>query len=1201
MSLQFILGSAGQDHRTPMVTALAQQVTAHPTDQSYYLVPNHIKFETEVDVLSALKEQIAPEQALFAQTQVQVFSFTRLAWFFMKNEPIYQLPRISPAGLNMLIYQIIQTHADELTIFRGEVDRPGFVSQLATQLAEFKVGQVTAADLMSAIEQLDTTNTDLQAKLHDLMIIYEAFETQMMGKFVENTDLLNQLATYLEQQVDLQHAHFYLEGFSQLSAQERQLVAILIQRSASVTVALNLDHGYPQKLPDKTTLFFQSAKLYQQLYMVAQANRVPVLIDQQAKTARVSADLQALDTYWQASQTLSPQPSAVEKPTHIQIVQAANRYVEVSRVATQIRQLVATGNYRYRDFLVLTRHLDAYQTVIDPIFQAQAVPYFDDADIRMADHPFVELLNALFDVQRRNYRYADVFRVLKSELLLPRDADGELMAVPAYRQALALTENFVLKNGLEGQHWWTQDKDWVYNQFAVGDGGVQTTRDDQISAQINRIRRFVKQTLPPFFARLKVAATYTDAAAVLYQFVANAGVSERLMTWRDQAIAAGDLTKAGQPEQTWAAFCDILDEFHTILGDLPTVLPDFQALLQAGFAGAKFSQIPSTLDQVVISESGIVQANNRKITFIMGATADTMPDNQIPTTLLADNDRQDLSARLQQVDDGTYLRDDAATQLAGEPYLNYLAFMSGSERLIFSYPAMSDDARSGLQLSPYVARIKDYFGLSIDIAAANPVAEDEAILPFVGTRRTTLRHLVQASHDSQLREVPLSRSWLYVLNLLRTDPTYGELTTKLLGSLSYRNVPTQLTPDIVTQLYGTKINTSISKLEEYYANPYAYFLKYGLNLQERDVFALSPASTGEFFHATLDGLMKLVNDQKLNLAALDDQQLREMTDEVMAKLLDTTENPQFAILESSHRMGYIRQQLMKTMRQMAKTLQEQSKRTKLRPKRTEVQFGLGDERGLAALSFDVGKRRQVTVRGRIDRLDAVQVKDKTYLGIVDYKSSEHKFSYQEAYYGRAMQMLTYLDAVKQNLPTLLDAPTAKDAELAGAVYLHLQNPILKAAEVLGEDPLTSLLKAEQYQGLLLDDPDLLTNLDTLFGTPDYSGSSLLFRGLRRTKTGKITSYGKLLVNSNELDLLLTHTERLIKRAATDIFDGRVDLAPFREQNRTALQYSPYKSVMQFDPLLKENNYRDLPSLNKDDVMARIAAEQEQEATDEHEI
>lgn len=1201
MSLQFILGSAGQDHRAPMVAALAQQVTDQPADQGYYLVPNHIKFETEVDVLAALKAKIAPDQPLFAQTQVQVFSFTRLAWFFMKNEPVYQLPRISTAGLNMLIYQIIQSHADELTIFRGEVDRPGFVSQLTTQLAEFKVGQVTAADLMSAIDQLPGTNADLQAKLHDLMIIYDAFETQMLGKYIENTDLLNQLADYLTHRVDLSHAHFYLEGFSQLSAQERQLVAVLIQQAASVTVALNLDKPYPQDLPDTTNLFFQSAKTYHQLYTVAQANHVRVLVDQRAKSARVSAGLQALDDYWQASNTLAPLPAhAAVTPTNIQIVQADNRYVEVSRVATQIRQLVATGKYRYQDFLVLARHLDAYQTVIDPIFQAQAIPYFDDADVQMADHPFVELLNGLFDVQRKNYRYADVFRVLKSELLLPTAADGKPMSLTAYRQALALTENLVLKTGYEGQHRWTQEADWVFNRFAAGDGGVQTTKDAQTTTQINVIRRFVKQTLPPFFARLKAAATYTDAVAVLYQFLANAGVPDRLMAWRDQAIDAGDLVKAGQPEQTWGTFCQILDEFHTILGDTPFVQADFQALLQAGFAGAKFNQIPSTLDQVTISESGIVQANNRKITFLMGATADAMPDDQVPTTLLADNDRQDLSEQLQQVDENSYLRDDAATQLAGEPYLNYLAYLSGSERLIFSYPVTSDADHNGLQISPYVARIRDYFQLPTQIAAATPQAEDDDILPFIGTRRTTLRHLVQAGHDSQLREKPLSNAWLYVLHLLRADPNYGELTTKLLGSLSYRNVPTSLTPDIVTQLYGNKINTSISKLEEYYANPYAYYLKYGLKLQERDVFELSPASTGEFFHATLDGLMKLVNRQHLDLAEMDDQQLREMTDEVIAKILDTTANPQFAILESSHRMTYIREQLIKTMRRMASTLQEQSKRTKFRPKRTEVQFGLGDEQGLAALSFDVGKQRQVTVRGRIDRLDAMQVNDKTYLGIVDYKSSEHKFSYQDAYYGQAMQMLTYLDAVQKNMPDLLDNVTAKDAELAGAVYLHLQNPILKAADVLGTDLGDALLKAEQYQGLLLDDPDLLTNLDTLFADPDFTGSSLLFRGLRKTKKG-ISSYGKLLVNPEELKLLLAHTERLIKRAATEIFEGHVDLAPFRQQSRTALQYSPYKSIMQFDPLLKENNYRDLAALKKADVMAKIKAEQGQEGPDEHKI
>ena len=639
MSLQFILGSAGQDHREPMVTAMAQQVTAHPTDQCYYIVPNHIKFETEVDVLTDLKKKIAPDQALFAQTQVQVFSFTRLAWFFMKNEPVYQIPRISTAGLNMLIYQIIQSHADELTIFRGEVDRPGFVSQLTAQLAELKVGQVTAADLMSAIGQLSTNNADLQAKLHDLMIIYEAFEQQMLGKYVENTDLLNQLADFLATKIDLKHAHFYLEGFSQLSAQERKLTAALIERAASVTVALNLDKGYPQKLPDNTSLFFQSGKLYHQLYSVARASQIPVQTDQYAQMARVSSELLALDNFWQASNAMTPKPQpVVQVPTHIQIVQAANRYVEVSRVATQIRQMVASGRYRYQDFLVMARHLDHYQTVIDPIFKAQEIPYFDDADVQMADHPFVELINALFDVERRNYRYADIFRVLKSELLLPQDDAGEPMALPAYRRALALTENFVLKNGFEGQHRWTQTKDWVYMRLSAGDDQVQTSHDDQITAQINLIRQFVAHTLPPFFARLKAAKTYTDAAAVIYQFLDQAGVSARLMAWRDQAIAAGDLMRAGQPEQTWATFCQMLDECHSILGALPFNQTDFQALLQSGFAGAKFSQIPSTLDQVTITESGIVQANNRKVTFLMGATADDMPDSQIPTSLLADND-----------------------------------------------------------------------------------------------------------------------------------------------------------------------------------------------------------------------------------------------------------------------------------------------------------------------------------------------------------------------------------------------------------------------------------------------------------------------------------------------------------------------------------------------------------------------------------
>ncbi len=139
------------------------------------------------------------------------------------------------------------------------------------------------------------------------------------------------------------------------------------------------------------------------------------------------------------------------------------------------------------------------------------------------------------------------------------------------------------------------------------------------------------------------------------------------MAWRDQAIDAGDLVQAGQPEQVWQTFCDLLDEYVTILGDRLFQSQDFLALLQAGFEGADYSQIPSTLDQVMISESGIIQMNNRKITFMIGSIDTTMPDTTLPTHLLNDQDRQKLT-----LPEGEYLNDDGIMTLQGEPYINYL-------------------------------------------------------------------------------------------------------------------------------------------------------------------------------------------------------------------------------------------------------------------------------------------------------------------------------------------------------------------------------------------------------------------------------------------------------------------------------------------------------------------------------------------------
>lgn len=129
LSLKFIFGPASTERRGALVDQLAQQMQADPNGQFFYIVPNHIKFSSEVDILTALKQRRHSEDKVFAASRIQVFSFSRLAWYFMKNTPYYQIPRIGTAGLNMVVYQIMADLADQLTIYRGELTQPGFVAQ----------------------------------------------------------------------------------------------------------------------------------------------------------------------------------------------------------------------------------------------------------------------------------------------------------------------------------------------------------------------------------------------------------------------------------------------------------------------------------------------------------------------------------------------------------------------------------------------------------------------------------------------------------------------------------------------------------------------------------------------------------------------------------------------------------------------------------------------------------------------------------------------------------------------------------------------------------------------------------------------------------------------------------------------------------------------------------------------------------------
>lgn len=1243
-TLGFVLGTAAMDHQQVLIDQLVDQIkTAPAEDTFYYLVPNHIKFETEINVLAGLRNrQGLTGSDRFASSRVQVLSFSRLAWYLLRDTPAFQKQRLSKIGMAMLTSQVVQERANDLHLYASEVKQPGFIQKMTAQLEELKNANITADDLSDIISRVKLANDPAAnqawlAKMHDVEIIYHAYEERLRDRFIGNSELYRQLVAYLQKSPNTAKMHFFIDRFAQFTANEQQVVEALITNAASTTISLTLDRGYPDQnhpnaseLPVKNNLFYTSAMQFHRLWKFAQAHAKEVKVLQNvafATTPRVNTDLQNVDTYFRryANEPISPdERQQLAHGQNVQFMLTTNRMTELNNVATQIHQLVTSGKYRYRDFLILSRHLAGYQTMIEPVFAAHKIPIFNDHERLMDNHPLVTVLTTLLELPQRGYRTADIIQLLKTWLLVPRASTGDLMSVSEFQAAVFATENWCLKQAIEGKNAWTTNDPEKIKQLWQAPG---TNPDDpkyaqsrlkRLNDQLSLVKNFVSQQIIPLFNRFKQAQTGQDIATILYQFLNAMGVTERLYAWQKYQ-SNRDLNLARQPQQVWSTFCQILQEYVDILGKQEIrdnnneILANFSELLQSGFAAAQYSQIPATLDQVVISETGIVQSQNRKVVFMIGSTDDVMPEMQESDSLLTDQDKDVLSAYLDE--DFQYLPGTAIDQLIDEPFVHYTGFMNAKERLIFSAPHTDSDDKE-LGVSPYMRDMARYFGQPCHEYPLVISKEGQENAPaFVSAPLATINRLVEVSRqvrDEQGVGVDhqpvMPAGWQKVAEILvglakewqaNSDAriqaegiALGRRLALVAAGFHYQNKVDSLGNKLAQVLYlrttpenkeGQVLYASISQLQDFYINQYEYFLKYGLRLQKRDELTLSTDRIGTFFHKAMESFVTTIREHGLSFAELAKKDNQNQRDQLIDHALVTAQENQPTLLRlitSSAQAQFQYQQLTSIVKTMLITLCRQAEYTGSQPYKTEVQFGrIGNRQpaNLGSLNYPLKDNHQIYLRGRIDRIDNLKQGDHDFLTVVDYKSSNHLFDLTSAYYGISLQLLTYLNGLQANLSEL----GTVNPRLAGALYLRLNNPTIKAAE-LRKNSLENLkLKEHQYKGILLNDPQLLRELDK-----SLDNQAFLYP-LKEYKNGKIKANKEaLLVTPQQLDWLQEMNKNLVINAGNQILSGELRLNPYRlltgSSRRTGLDFSDYLDVFQFDNMLDQQNYRDLnPNLAKE--------------------
>ncbi|WP_071131729.1 PD-(D/E)XK nuclease family protein [Enterococcus timonensis] len=1210
MSLTIAQGSILALHQDQLVKRGLADLESGQIKSLFFVAPNHIKFQEEVSLLKKIKD--FNQQNAFLN--IQVFSFSRLAWFYLKNSAFFGNQAISEVGMPLLIKKVLLENQEELVLLKSQVNAPGFIDQLQSLFTELQQGALTAGDLLE-MSQLPSLKRVEAEKLTELFFLYEQYVKELPNFKLRETSLLQALSEFIATE-DVSQTGFTFLGFQQFNPEERRVINSLMAGNATVV----LDQVYDPQAPDFLNWLVSDVAQFQE---VARELNISQWVQEVAEPENSAA--QEVATFWRDSFQKMPEPQKIPAvDDFLHLIEGQSAYEEVLWVAKEIKRLVRSG-VRYKDIGLYLRDFSLYQELIENIFAQNEIPMMFSQSLTMKQHPLVEFLESLFLVHEGNFRYQDVARLLKSELLYWDDDYGEI-----HGDEIIGGEDSVKFNQLNGMplsheeelsYWQENQQDFqrkvdlfenilLQNDFRGADftkGPWHLLTVPQIdSGELKKDPRYLKEKeledfsntfkdqfvhcVHHFYQTLEKAQTGLEAAGIFYQFLEESGVKEQFSWFQKEAISNGNLALAKNHEQTWAALCQLLDEYVVIFGDEPFVYEDFRQLLATGLSELSYDQIPQTLDQVQIQQVENALPKNKAYVFGLGLDQEAMPKKIANNTLLTDEERQKIAT----VQDFHSLSFDTEKENQRENLYMLHLLSAGTAGVYLSYARQKE---KGLMApSSFITRLKQHFQLNWQEAMSLKKVEDDAqTIGRLSTYRQLLTDYASVFAVNRQKETVLHPFWQSVPSLLRKS-SEAPLYQKLEQAWPQKNIPKNMTPETATDLYGENIQASVSKMENFYDCQYKYYLTYGLKLKERELFGLNPQITGEFFHEVLDELFKIIMHNGQLLANLTDEKLKVFLTETLDLVLSERHYQVFA---RSQRMIYLKDNLISTLKNMVKAIHWQMGQMTSQTVATEWFFDgqSHHSQNLTGPNFLLSNGQHLYLRGIIDRVDITALDQSSYITVVDYKSSKHNFSFADAYYGLAMQMLTYLDVVlmpenKEKLSGKLASLDSDNFKAGGAFYLHVRNPELKPEKATEKD----WYKEFKYQGLLVKDDDFLNEIE-----PDAQGHSIILP-LQKLKSGELKTSESQSVSESELDLLRARNRENLVTAGNDLVSGKIELNPsYHDKKRRACNYCPFRSICRFDVLTPENNYRKIEPLSKGDVLGKIAPKNEENATENGEV
>ncbi len=905
------------------------------------LVPEQYTLQSEMEIIDAL--------GIPGSFRLQVMSPARLFSRVFAEAGSPAPVRIDERGRVMLMHSALKSLSRELSWYRGAQHRPGFAELAAAQIRELKQAGYTPEKLDALSESL--TSGALRYKLHDLSLIWTAYEEKLAGRFMDGEDELMQALSRIPRARFLQGCEVWAYGFELVSPTLANTLVSLEPVSRRVTLMLPLEN-------DENSRSFYSyepvQKSFERLCRLVHEHDIEwsrEFLEEIPSRGSMRPDLQHLLKEIN-SFPAKPFPDASKS---LRLIMARNPQDEAMTAMALIRDMVRTRGWRYRDVAIGCFRPEEYSEAIARCARLYDVPVFLESSRPGDRNPLSQYLLLSLRIISMNWPEEDVRLLLHTGYCGLTDEQTDLIS------------NYIIEQGISGKMW--------KSPFRRG--------SDELLEAVEPLREVISAPLIALEERMRAAQSVQEQLTALWNLLEETGAYAALQARQQRMTELGQVEAANECAQVWNRIMGTMDQLSALMEGPALPIRDLTELMRESLSALDIKPLPQAGDAVMAGSLSHLRTQPVRLLILMGCNEGRSSDTG---GLFQPAEREKLGG-----EKGIWLAPDSMERGRLQDIDLAAALALARQFVVISF-AQSSAEGAALLPGTVISRIRTIFpGVKI----SGGLDEGEA-----------LRRLKYSAPDAALTLLPaelsagmLSESAKSALPALNALSGRQHSLTGLRSALQHRVLSEDLPRDLARRLYGGPRSVSITRLEKYAACPFLHFVEYGLRPTKVEPFEVKKQDEGSFYHEAMEHFLS-EEWPEMNGLNIEEAMARmdNITERLLAPMMDGPLGANPVTLSHSRRMREV-------ARRAARTAAKHLSGSKFEPCALEVRFG-AEEPSIVLHT----ERGELPMQGRIDRIDKWEGEGRAWLRIIDYKSGMSELHLSKLYFGLQLQLIIYLAA-----------------------------------------------------------------------------------------------------------------------------------------------------------------------------------------------